>query len=54
MKYLFQISMTSIGLTFFILMGYVTYVAYSRDSGHTGFNMMKVQKMRHDANVASK
>jgi hypothetical protein len=36
-------------LMFMFTLAFVTYVAYQRDSGYTGMNMMKVQQMRQEA-----
>jgi len=46
---LFQKAATAIFCTFMGLMIFVTSMAYSRRSGHTGLDMGKVQQMRYDA-----
>jgi hypothetical protein len=48
-KYLFQISLAGFFLMLVSIMAIVTYVAYNRDSGHVGMDMMKVQKIRQEA-----
>ncbi len=48
-KYLFQMTLVGMFLMFLCILGFVTFVAYRRDSGYAGIDMMKVQKMRQDS-----
>lgn len=36
------------------IMVYVTFLAYSRHSGFTGLDMVKIQQMRYEALIADK
>ncbi len=50
----FHIGAIGIFSAFMFLMIFVTVTAYSRQSGHTGLNMGKIQKMRYDATLEAK
>ncbi len=50
----FHIGAIGVFSAFMILMIFVTITAYSRQSGHTGLNMGKIQKMRYDATLGIK
>lgn len=47
---LFQKAAMGTMLLFFGMMGLVVVAAYSRQSGSTGLDMAKVQKMRYEKN----
>ena len=50
----FQIGAVGIFSAFMFLMIFVTITAYSRQSGHTGLNMGKIQKMRYDSTLEAR
>ena len=44
----FQWVLLGVTCLFLSIIGYVTYVAYSRHSGSTGLDMVKMHKIRND------
>ena len=46
---IFQKASLGIFFCFIAMFVYVTVIAYSRDSGHTGMDMSKVRKIRQEA-----
>ena len=48
-KYFFQLTLVGMFLMFLGILSFVTFVAYRRDSGYAGVDMMKVQKIRQEA-----
>lgn len=44
----FQWISTGVLFLFLAIISYVTFIAYTRPSGLTGLDMVKMQKIRHD------